>query len=89
MISLSRIILDLVLDGLEIPILRETFPRRVLIDFNLMKVKKIVKVKKIMKVFKKSISQGIGSKFWYPQNQHDSLNQIQRFELYKSPTQES
>ena len=37
MISLSRIILDLVLDGLEIPILRETFPRRVLIDFNLMK----------------------------------------------------
>ena len=44
---------------------------------------------KIERNFQKSISQGIGSKFWYPQNQHDSLNQIQLFEIYKSPTQES
>ena len=41
---------------------------------------------KIDRNFQKSISQGIGSKL---QNQHDLLNQIQLFEIYKSPTQES
>ena len=32
----------------------------------------------------KSYSQGIGQKLLYPQNQHDSLNQIQFFEINKS-----
>ena len=36
---------------------------------------------KIERNFQKSISQGIGSKFRYPQNQHDSLNQIELFEI--------
>ena len=37
----------------------------------------------------KSNSQGIRPKVWYPRNQRNSLNQLQVFEIEKSPTQKS
>ena len=43
-------------------------------------------ISKIFQEFFKSISQGIESKFWYPQNQHDSLNQFYVFEMENSST---
>ena len=44
---------------------------------------------KILTKILKSISQEIGSNFWYLQNQLDELNQFQFFEKKKMPTQKS
>ena len=64
----------------NLAILRGNHPRISVPPTHFPKISK----KKIMSDF-----HGIGSKFLYPRNQHESLNQFQFFKIKKSPTQKS